>query len=596
MSDAASSISTNGTWARLSQALTTKRLEIFILLALPIFISILDTSWLYTGSAIDSWAYFGHFLSPRYLIQNIPFYPASRFGILIPGIVANKLFPVLVANALMRFGFYYLAVFSLYGTLRIVFHHRLAFVTAIFMGSYFPFLSAVGWNYVDGVGVAYMLASTFFITLATKDKITLSLKGEAKRLSWTLLASSSGMAMVHCNIALVTFAPLLLAYFLAMTYRQARHLSWLKIGLVIFLSAFPVVAGPLAVTGVMGLASLYLGGKFLFYKTSVEYAEFFYNTDEIQVWRDTSATWFLNRPFLALIIATFLAGVPLLIYRIRSWTFEFFSKETILSGYFWGAFLMYVGLYLFSSLYLLQISYYVTFLIPAIFMGFAVILDKVLPGSGLEQVKLRWFLLAIVILNLGHLTPLWRDMSLLLSDQAALLLPLALLLAAFGAAFYSRSALVSVLVIALAVSFANYRAISREANQTHLINDFYQGDHTAALMQVVGESVRLMRAHSNNDYVWVWLNEDESAAHRPIAASFMYFFSLIGTHFPEIMPHITFQPDMYIVLVGREEDAMLDTANAVLAERSFVLEQSHQQTVRHGDLAVHLIFTRARQM
>lgn len=134
-------------------------IDITILLLTPAFLCLVVRDWIFTPiGTIDPYMYLGYFRNfEHYFTFFGNAYYGTRLPFIIPGYICYKIFPPLMANYVLHLGFYYLALFSLYFILRITVNRRIALLSAVFMGFYPYFLSAVGGDYVDGAGIAYFL-------------------------------------------------------------------------------------------------------------------------------------------------------------------------------------------------------------------------------------------------------------------------------------------------------------------------------------------------------------------------------------------------------------------------------------------------------
>ena len=148
---------------------------------------------------MDSWIYFGFFHNLReyqniYASANstqLGFYYDDRLSWILPGFLVYQLFPSLTANYILHIGLYYIVALALYATLATTLHRRVAVLAALLMGSYSYFLNAVGWDYIDGAGLAFCSITVLLITLA------------AQRPRWPVWLGAAGMAaaaLVFSNI------------------------------------------------------------------------------------------------------------------------------------------------------------------------------------------------------------------------------------------------------------------------------------------------------------------------------------------------------------------------------------------------------------
>src|SRR5262249_34743869 len=154
-----------------------------------------NSAWIFTGPGwIDPWVYFGFF---RHLVEykSVLFpklYYGSRLAWILPGYVAYHVFSPKVANLVLHFTFYYVAIFSLYALLKRATTSANALLVTVLLGSYSRFLAAIGWDYVDGAGIAYFLLALALVARATE---------KGPRL-WLLTGGAAAMAMCYTNLFL----------------------------------------------------------------------------------------------------------------------------------------------------------------------------------------------------------------------------------------------------------------------------------------------------------------------------------------------------------------------------------------------------------
>src|ERR1700719_5427288 len=132
------------------------------ILSLPFLLLRINDSWIFHYPvSIDAWVYSGFQLHLReFLTAFGGTYYASRVPWTVPGWLLHLIFSDEHALYVLHFGVFYLAAFSLYHAIGNIFANRAAaFTTALVMGTHAYFLVAVGWDYVDGYSIAWLLAS-----------------------------------------------------------------------------------------------------------------------------------------------------------------------------------------------------------------------------------------------------------------------------------------------------------------------------------------------------------------------------------------------------------------------------------------------------
>ncbi len=147
---------------------------------------------------IAPWVYLGFFHN-LILYKSVLFpltYYGSRLSWVLPGYLANRLFSPLTANYVLHLGVFYLATVSLFFTLKRTVDRRTAQLAAIAFGFLNSLWIAIGWDYVDGVGIAYYLLTTAVLTY------TANAKDERIGL---VLAGASYAALIYSNASWVMY-------------------------------------------------------------------------------------------------------------------------------------------------------------------------------------------------------------------------------------------------------------------------------------------------------------------------------------------------------------------------------------------------------
>ena len=141
---------------KLELVMRAPRASTLTLLALPWLLVLINPSWLLTAPGnIDPWIYFGFFGNfPDYLRVFGDTYYASRLAWIVPGTLVHEMMPPLAARYVLHVGVFYVALFAIHFTLRRTAGPRAALFASILIGCDTYFLRAVGWDYVDGAGIA----------------------------------------------------------------------------------------------------------------------------------------------------------------------------------------------------------------------------------------------------------------------------------------------------------------------------------------------------------------------------------------------------------------------------------------------------------
>jgi hypothetical protein len=377
--------------------------DIIILLLTPVFLCLVIPDWIFNPTAgIDPYLYLGFFrnFSQHVVVFGATYY-ATRLPLIIPGYICYKIFPPLMANYVLHLGFYYVALFSFYFILRVAVNRRAALLTAALMGFYPYFMAAMGWDYIDGAGIAYSLLTILLLTLAVKKtqvaQITELKKSSSAALSkkggiLLFLAGMSLAAMIYTNTFLLIMIPSLVLYYFLM-----RPFSWKPL----LTSALIAGSGVILVTILFGTVNVAAGGSFLFFMPSVYITGYF--LIKANPWLVTGYTWLLHVPFMVFPFFIFLTSLIFLTVSLIHVKSSLFKMESILQvardNIFSLCHVLNFLLILIVQLLgkpVFQLQYYVSYLVPTAFLAAGAQLAA--PLSHLS--KSRYNVIATIIISL----------------------------------------------------------------------------------------------------------------------------------------------------------------------------------------------------
>jgi hypothetical protein len=207
------------------------KLDPFVIVIFPILLAVLNSNWIFspaTDFLPDPWFYLGYF---RYFDNYAPAFPSNihyfveRISWIVPGYYVYKIFPPLLANYFLHLGVCYLGLFSLYNTLSLLFNRRTALLTTLLMGGYPWYLRAVGWDYVDGIGISLLL---FLLYILTKNKHSNF---------WRIQMLFSGVihaALLVTNLFWLGFTPAWVTYYLYINRPHSKEDIWELVGKSIY--------------------------------------------------------------------------------------------------------------------------------------------------------------------------------------------------------------------------------------------------------------------------------------------------------------------------------------------------------------------------
>lgn len=220
------------------------------LIALPLLSLALNDNWLFpTPGWIDPWLYAGYHLHLSDLSRSYPnVYYVTRVSWTVLGWLVHEIAGPVTSLYILGLFQFYVATFSLFFAIDLVFKNPLAaFISACLLGANSWFLWAIGWQYIDGPGLAYLLLS--FAALAG------TLYGRNWRLAAVLWGAAIAVA-VTVLILMVLFIPIELVVFALLNRGASRR----PLAQVAILTCIGLAGAMLA----MGVISWMTGGNFLY--------------------------------------------------------------------------------------------------------------------------------------------------------------------------------------------------------------------------------------------------------------------------------------------------------------------------------------------
>jgi hypothetical protein len=209
--------------------------------------------WIFTPDGNDQWIYHGYFLHLKHHIAAFDgLYYGTRLAWILPGYIAHSLLPTLVANTVLRVILYWTSVVSVFFFIRRFYGTRCGLISSLLLCANPDFLSAVGWDYVDGAGIAYALLGF--------EELGAAIASHNFPRAAVLRAGLAGVAFagaVHSTIFLLILAAPIMILLVGRAGRRAVPLGTYTL------------LGGLFLTTCLGLCSLALGGRFLFFAPSL---------------------------------------------------------------------------------------------------------------------------------------------------------------------------------------------------------------------------------------------------------------------------------------------------------------------------------------
>ena len=345
-----------------------------LILAYPLLLLAISSDWIFTPAGyIDPWVYYGYFRD-FVAFKNDSFlashYYGSRLSWLLPGFLVHHFLNPESASIILHLGVYYVAVFSLYFTLKRTVGRRGGLIGALLLGGYTFFLNSAGWDYVDGAVIAYCLLALACLTHAAS--------GASPRTGCTA-AGAAAAAMVHANVISLALCPLLGLFWLALPRicegnRQAQ--AAMNPRSLPAIQAFGwFLAGAASLSLLLCFVNHFICGTWLFFLPSFRFAlqsALIVNPAALPV-----AEWLPRARWLVLPVA---AGAAVALASIAGYRRRRVLTHTGLFGALLAiTFLLCLALESWGAP-MLQLFYYASYLTPWLFLALAAALSPLLQG------------------------------------------------------------------------------------------------------------------------------------------------------------------------------------------------------------------------
>jgi len=551
------------------------------ILILPLMLLKLDDSWLFAYSAgeqgfIDTWVYFGYFLDLTHHLQTFRSgYFAGRLPWILPGFLAYRSFPPTVAPYVLHVAFYWVAVVALYLILKKTVSRRAALLAALLMGCHSYFLWAIGWDYVDGAAITYVLLTLCVLTYAAR--------AERPR-RWLVLSGAVFGAAIYCHLFLITFAPLfaLYYYFAKREYGRNPRPSAIR----------SFVHGFLGLTLIFVVVNLVFKAAPLFFIIpSLSRAARFAGAGN--KWLDPSYKWVTSATWL-LFPAVTLLGAFLVMNRQHSAPTRrgfplFWQLYFVLS-----AFIML--LWQLSGQPVLQSAFvYTSLLIPAVFLALGAQLATVVEGFSRRQFAALCCGAAIILLS-PFMVPLHSGFITVI-QQHRWLWPA--VLGTAGVAVLARPArhtgALAVLLLCAVGATLTLTTGTRTWGHPGAPDDATV--QKQAFLAVV-DSVRAVQEIDPTNHLFFWYDfrAPLGPLHRSVASTFMWWHRLVSETFPSLdvlagPPYPRYkpvQPHMRIAILTVDE-AALEKAKRSLREVGLTARFIGQRRISEGPISWNMI-------
>jgi hypothetical protein len=539
-------------------AVASRRLDRskWLLLLLPMLLATGNSSWLFTSTGtIDPWVYFGYFQHlatyKSTLFPNL--YYGSRLPWILPGFLAYHWLRPSLANYALHFAFYYAATFSFYSLLRRAAGPRNALIGTILFGTYAHFLSAIGWDYVDGAGITY-----FLVALAAAANAT-----RAHHRQWLVVSGVAGLAMCYTNLFLVSFLPFVVCLY---PFLKVKGLKWNAV------SVFRDVivwfgAGAVLISFTLGAINYALDGNIWFYSPSV--AVFFALTSHPNPWRAQTWAWVRDAYWLGIPAITLVASIAYAFREVMKRRFRFGEFRTFFVLQF---IIIACGMaaYQAEGSIVLSVSYYASYLIPSMFLAIGCLL------SGAEDERHTfgsWVVIAgsvtMFVVSLHIANGEWvQELRAISSAEVVAALAAAGLLC--NVVFRRQWYMVIAAVVGLVVYQFGYGAIGSasekyESNWRHVVE---------------GATAVWPYAQKGRFSFWYNASGPHGLDINAINSVYLWGYTSIGFEFPKLAVPSRLLPGTTIVMLDPSTQS-LDMANRVLRENHVQGSLAATYTVGH---------------
>jgi hypothetical protein len=506
-------------------------------------------AWIYTQYSIDPWVYHGYFLHLQaHAVAFQGTYYGTRLAWILPGYLAHHYFSPLVANFLLRLYIYCLALFSTVAFVRRSYGPRCALLTGLLLCSTTEFLYQAGWDYVYGVGIAYMLVcieegSAAVVWLRERRSFGWWKSGAVYR---AVFAGAAFAAAIHTNFFLFSLLPVA-------AWVVFGRAKWKAIFLLV-----PAIVGAGILTAVLGLVNVALKGPFLFFMPNVVVSR---DLMKANPWFFAASTWIRDAWWLvapgavSLVALGFIVRLAI-VRRTRKSSDDFIrivdSSSLVL------ALTMFI-IFTARGLPVLQYDYYASYLTIFLLVTVAALI-----GRGLDSWK----------------TPLFYSLvaaSVLVAVLVGSSLPFSLYVFRHVLPHTSAPALMLTLGVALLMVELLNRRILLSLGAIglsgfvllQLAATAWQGDGTLRrreYLEVTQESRELGRLTRDQPlwFWYTWLNQPDNY-YMAVAGTYLWGYRIVGTLVPDTTDFAFDQllPGAFVAIMDNSP-SVLDQAVAVL--------------------------------
>jgi hypothetical protein len=524
-----------------------------LLFAIPWILLVLNPNWPFAnGGNCDPWFYYGFFTNYPQLYQVRPHYDGERLPVILPGYLFHQLFSPTVATVLLHVTFFYIAIFSLFYTLKQLHDQRTAFLTTILLSCHSFFVGAMGWDYGDGFGLAYYLLAIAFLTRSLTA---------AWPSVWIGLCGVGSAALFYTYPLWLVFLPFFPVFYVLPVWTSGRRPLWSAIG---GFGAFFAI-GFAALTGFFALLNHWVGGSYNFYKQSLKTM---FMVSELPTWHNTDFRWLSTATWDVFPLILFLASVLYILVgclakKARPGIITWLSLCNFIY-----CFLVFCYLTFIKGHRILEFDYYVSSLLPAMFLVIGLVFL-----SGSSKISLPLYSLSAGAAAVIGLLPLWKHWwypAMLAGIPFANKHPSVVNYYMFGCCIVGfigflvriifRESRLSWLGCVLAFCIAGFGLVPAFTRAPWLTG--YRGAAFYARVDKAIEVVKMQTGIEKPPYFWFSLADKENLDHRAIARA-LIAHQIADMNFPKVAPGYTIPPGSVVLILTEKQD-IIDVAQNAL--------------------------------
>jgi hypothetical protein len=541
-----------------------------ILLLLPLFLVCLDESWMFRSFlyiTYDSWFYFGYFLDLKHHLKSFSEnYYGTRLPWILPGSLVYQLFSPLVANYVLHLTLYYAANFSLYQILKRLVNQKTALLMAVLMGCHCFFLAAVGSKYIHGAGLTYFLLTLLMLTPSEKEKYP--------RLRLCLAGGFYG-CLVYTQLFLLVYTPLIILYRLFIN----RQLS---------LTTFKFCWGYFAL-GFVGLTlflctiNATLNGNFFFFMPIINWSSNF--VSHANPWWAPFSSWWKSALWLFLPAITFCGNILTLVYY-RSFRSSSQGRAALFFQIYFISFLLIYVIFEFVLKHpILNFFYYVSYLIPAMFLTLGSQLSLVVNTTTKKQ--FYWILVSIIgAFYLCH--AMFNDFQRIQPLHFPYWLLLLLGAGGIAAVILSRYKKIGLCLFLSSLLMINMKTVNPYNGPSHISGSEF---HKTFLFSVI-DGVKTVQKIDRQGRLLFWYDTHEPLCYifRAIASNYLGQHRLLNEEFPQTKDHFQSPTPKRLICIISEKPDVIEPANQNLASFGLKGEIIHEETIQQRDVNFKMTF------